>query len=77
MRWCVCSAQPAVTVSMRQDWVLRATQQTFSGHGINLYIIKAFFIRKDLKQLRFDEGKEQSCGQCQFLQSPVSQPVQL
>ena len=40
----------------------RVTQQTLSAHGINLHDTEAFLFRKALKQLRFDEGKEQSCG---------------
>ena len=63
MSWWACSAKPAMTVFMRQDWVLmRMKQQTLSAHGINLEDTKAFLFRKALKQLRFDEGKEQSCG---------------
>jgi hypothetical protein len=44
------------------DSMMRVTHQTLSSHGINLHDTKAFLFRKALKQLRFDEGKEQSCG---------------
>jgi hypothetical protein len=42
--------------------LMRLTQQTLLAHGINLHDTEAFLFRKALKQLRFDEGKEQSCG---------------
>ena len=47
---CACSAQPAMTVSMTQDWVsMRVKQQTLSVHRINLHDNEAFLFRKACK----------------------------
>lgn len=75
---CTRSAQPAMTISVRQDWVLMTMTHTMCvGHNAHFHNTQAFLFRKALKQLRFDEGKEQSCGWCQFLQSPASHHIQL
>ena len=72
MSWWACSAKPAMTVSMRQDWVLmRVTQQTLPAHEINLHDTKAFLFRKARKQLRLMKGKSNHVEDADF-SSPLS-----